>query len=262
MVNAFQFAAGNVPLSIVGPHLDRAILLLALCRGAFRDKTLSAPSLNGIAISLHRPPESIRRAALGLVHLGLCVKSGRGVRLSSDFVDQPEIRLLRSAVLCHFFQMLDRFETTGFALPGGIRAVQEDACLVAALDIYLSVFELTESRISEPMVLHVLGAITVGNAARILDDPVLAQRYGRADTVPPVELRVPVSLRSIAATTGFPYSTLWRHAVALEKAGLICKTEGGYLLGDIFMVAPQTSERSVEKIKYVRRVLHDLASGR
>jgi len=262
VVNAFQFAVGNEPLPIVGPNLERAVLLLALLRAALRDGTVVAPSFNGIALSLNRPRETVRRAGLGLVDLGLCVKSVRGIRLAPDFLDRPDMRLLRARVLRLFFVLLDRFEWSGFALPKDARAVSEDASVVAALDIYLSVFELTESRMSEPIVLHVLAAVTVGNAARIVDHPVLAMRYGYAETVPPDELRVPISLKSVVALSGLPYSTLWRHAVALEKAGLLRKTAGGYLLGDVFMNSAQTSARSVEKIKYVRRVLHDLASGR
>lgn len=258
VVNAFQFEVGQLPLSHTGLNLDRSILLLAFLRMALRHPGTTKVSLNGLATSLHRPAETMRRAAWGLAERGFCFPAPRGIRLADDFLTQVPVQALTQQVVAAFDRMLDRLEGDGFTLPPRVRDAGSRA--EAAIDIYLSAFELTESRLNEPMTLYILAAVTVGNASIVGGNPVLAEQYGYRHTVPPDALRRPVSLREIAGLDGFAYSTLWRTAVALEKQGLIRRTRSGYLLGDIFMDDPVTSDRSVEKIKYVRRILQDLST--
>lgn len=262
LVHEFQVAAGSVALVAVDRDLDRAVLLKMLHRQALRRPDDLTVSMNGMASSLQRPVETVRRSALELADAGLCERIARGVRRRPDFLAHPTIVASARELRMLFDYMLDGFELTGFTLPAGGRDAGEAATVAAALDIYLSVFELNELRFTAPMRLYLLGQIAVMNAAALTRDSVLGPAYGLDATVPPDALRRPAPLREIAARDGFPYTTIWRHAKAAAADGLIRRVRGGYLLSQVYMDNADTTKRRRERIRYVRRVLIDLAEGR
>lgn len=245
-----------------GRHFDRAALLLVLLRNTLRPPQDGRPSLSALAASLQRPRESIRRAGIALETQGLCVADKAGPHLPAGYATLPAMAALRDDILQLFDQMWQGFVDTGFHMPPLSPCVSADDRFAAALDVYLSVFELSEAPLATPMSLYVIGAISVLNAAGITHDPVLGPLYGYADTVPPAELRRPASLHVVADIDGFPYPTIWRQATAARLAGALRRVEDGYLIAKRYMDDPRTNHASLVKVLHIRRIMKDLAAGR
>lgn len=245
-----------------GRHFDRAALLLVLLRNMLRPPQDGRPSLSALAASLQRPRESIRRAGLTLETRGLCIHDAAGLRLPDGFATLPAITTLRDSILRLFDQMWEGFAQSGFDMPPLSPGVSIDDRFAAALDVYLSVFELSEAPLTTPMGGYVIGAIGVLNAAAITHDPVLGPLYGYANTVPPAELRRPASLHVVAGIDGFPYPTIWRHATAARLAGALHRVDDGYVIARRHMDDPHTNHSSLVRVLHIRRIMNDLAAGR
>lgn len=257
LINELQRNAMTAGLVLSDRKPERAVLFLALFRHALH---YGSPmfSRSALATSLGHSPETVRRQVGRLCTLGYCRQVGRNMHLVDDFLDKPEIVAAADGLATSFLRMADGLRTAGFDVPATIAALPTPQLVRAALDIYLSVHELAEERPTNLMDLYVLGAVTVANAARITHDPTLSLRYGYADTVPPDDLRAPISIRAIAAIDGMPYANIWRHTVAVEAAGLVRKVDKGYFLAVALINSPWVSERSRIKVGYVLRVIGDM----
>ncbi|KQM21449.1 hypothetical protein ASE73_15475 [Sphingomonas sp. Leaf24] len=261
LINHFQLHAGSAAMRAAGRHFDSGALLVLLLRNAVRSTPGGRCSISSLAASLRRPRESIRRASIALAGQGLCQADGDGLRLPDGFADLPAMIAMRDDVLALLRQMLDGFVHGGLTFPRAGVVPGDDALLAAALDVYLSVYELSEAPLVTPMGLYVVGAISVLNAAAITHDPELGHRYGFAHTIPPDDIRRPASLQAVAEIDGFPYPTIWRHATAARLAGALRRVPDGYLLGTRYMDDPHTNAASVVKVQHVRRILSDLMAG-
>ncbi|KQM30172.1 hypothetical protein [Sphingomonas sp. Leaf10] len=262
LINHFQLYAGSAALVATGRHFDRAALLLLLLRNTVRPSHEGRLNVSALAASLQRPRESIRRAGLALAGDGLCIANDAGLRLPEAFSTLPVFEVLRHTIVTLFDHMWQGFLDTGFELPPLPTDVNGDERLAAALDIYLSVFELSEAPLDTPMSLYVIGAISVLNAQALTHDPVLGPRYGFAHTVPPDELRRPATLQAVADIDDFPYPTIWRQATAARLVGALRRVPEGYLIAKRYMDDPRTNHASLVKVQYVRRILNDLAARR
>lgn len=262
LVNEFQLNASAAANRICEGDLDQAAALLLILRLCIRNPAILNLSVNAIAASLQRPAETMRRAVLALTERGFCTRSGRYSRRHPDFRGSPDVVDIADHIVRQFDHMIEGFERTGFELPAGIATSAPPAKLAAALDVYLSAFELSESGSIDPLSMLVLGAVSVANARRITHEPDLARRYGFDTTIPPDDVREPLTIKKFSTRFDVPYSTAWRRAKALEKIGALRRTPSGYLLADVYMDNPRTSALSREKIRYVRRTFQDLASGR
>ncbi len=260
LINEFQARGSSIGMKASGLDMTRSLTLLAMLRAALREPAVARVSVNRIATSLKQPVETLRRAALSLADAGFCERMDRGVQRVPEFLRLPAITTASGDLLAAFDIMVNGLEGLGLGATSPAQHEQSiSRTLAAALDIYLSAFELSESRICKPLTLYVLGVITVRNAGQITHNPILSVRYGSEKTVPPDILRCPVNVFEIADQDGLPATTLWRHVKALERSGAIRRVTGGYLLADVYLRDPGTSERSREKVAYVRRVLKDLA---
>lgn len=244
-----------------GRHFDSGALLVLLLRNALRSTQGGRCSISSLAASLRRPRESIRRASIALAARGLCWSDDDGLRLPDGFDERPSMIAMRGDVLALLHEMLEGFVLGGLTFPRPGVNPDDNARLAAALDVYLSVYELSEAPLVTPMGLYLIGAISVLNAAAITHDPELGHRYGFAHTIPPDDIRRPASLHAVADIDGFPYQTIWRHATAARLAGALRRVPDDYLLGTRFMDDPRTNAASVVKVQHVRRILSDLTAG-
>lgn len=74
-------------------------------------------------------------------------------------------------------------------------------------------------------------AIVRANTWGITSDPVLSVTYGGMDTVPPDELRTPVSVYALARQLKLPYETTRRYVLSLVEKGLCERVaEGGMIV--------------------------------
>lgn len=262
LLNAYQFRIGTMGWRAFDGQNIAMLLFFMIYRAALRDPDNYRISVNAIATSLRQSAETLRRAARVLVARELCRPAARGIERAPDFLDHPLTLEIGEHVEQLFEGILSDYRRSGLALPPGIGERSAPERIAAALDAYLSVLELTESRIIQPVVLHVTGAVTVLNAARFVEDVELGLLYGQDDTVPPAVLRRPATAQQVAAESGLPATTVWRHLSAACEAGILRREAAGYLLADQFMSNPVTSARSREKIEYFHRVFHHLAKGR
>jgi hypothetical protein len=73
-------------------------------------------------------------------------------------------------------------------------------------------------------------AVARGNLAQFLGDEDFERAYGALDTVPPDEMRRPVTIRGLADFLDFPYETVRRNVLRLTEKGLLVKRAGGYVV--------------------------------
>ena len=66
-------------------------------------------------------------------------------------------------------------------------------------------------------------AIMQANVRPISNDPKLGKTYGQLDTIPPDEMRWPVSVNALAESLKIPYETTRRHVNKLIKDGWCVK---------------------------------------
>lgn len=261
VINEFQLRAGSASFVAAGRDFHRSAVLMLMLRAALKGDGRRF-SLQAVAASLHRPRETVRRAGRALMVAGFCEIDRSSVHLVPAFETLPAVVRLSDDLDRIFRALVAGFEASGIALPADVAMHSARERVAAALDIYLSVFELSEVQPAQLMMLYLVGAVTVLNAARLTHDPDLSRRYEGAGDVPPDDLRRPASLRDVEALDGFPYSTLWRHAVLAEMLGILEKTPEGYLLARKYLTYSGLSRDPLEKVRYVRRVFHDLAAGR
>jgi hypothetical protein len=73
-------------------------------------------------------------------------------------------------------------------------------------------------------------AVVRGNLAQFLGDESFERAFGALDTVPPDEMRRPVTIRGLADFLDFPYETVRRNVLRLTEKGLLEKRAGGYVV--------------------------------
>ena len=73
-------------------------------------------------------------------------------------------------------------------------------------------------------------AVVRGNLAQFLGDEEFERTYGAIDTIPPDEVRRPVTIRGLAEFLDFPYETVRRNVLRLAEKGLLEKRAGGYVV--------------------------------
>ena len=69
----------------------------------------------------------------------------------------------------------------------------------------------------------IFAAILQANVRPIANDPKLGKAYGQLDTIPPDDMRWPVSVNALAESLKIPYETTRRHVNKLIKDGFCVK---------------------------------------
>ena len=264
LVNEYQLRVASVVLALTGRELYQVSTLLLIHRATIRDPSDLRVSFHGLAASLRRPSETVRRAVHGLVAHGFCERAERGVRRRPSFLAMPAIIAAEHRFREALGDLIDGLQRAGFALPAGLHDAPPSARVTAALDVQLCAVEFAQPGLGRPLDLYLLGVVSVLNAAKLTHDPALSQRYGTDHPVAPDALRCPATIADIAALDGFPRTTIWHRARAAEAAGALRRAPGGgYLLAEKFLHKdPSTAALDRSKIRYILRVFHDLAAGR
>ena len=227
LINAFQFTVGTANFRNLEGDFEAALLACAIHRQALSIGSVRKVSINGIATSFAQSTETLRRAGRALVERGLCRTTPRGIEIQFDFFANTHIVRMRDDLEIAFLDLLRAYRRSGLRLPENIEDRSRPAMIAAALDIQLSAQELSETRISRPTRLHVLGTVAVLNAALLTEDPALGLRYGHDATVPPDDFRLPVSAQTVARAIGLPRTTVRRHLDEAERGAQVRRVEGG-----------------------------------
>lgn len=255
LLNEFQFFTGNVLIPTVGLRFDRSIPALMLLRADRLGNQPQGVSTSSLAASFRHPRETIRRAMLELQEIGLVERAEEGWCLSRSR-DSAELReAVSSEILRHFGHFIEGLAPTGLLPLNDVRKACPAARLVAALDIYLSIFDFNMLSLRECRDLYLLVGISIMEMSRVTHCRELAHRYSSPDTLPPPSVTVPVTLKQVSSWHGFPASSVWRSARDLERHGALKRDGAGYRIGDVFTATPESRRWAVPMLQYVRRRL-------
>ncbi len=259
LLNEFQFFAGNVLIPTVGLRFDRSVPALMLLRADLLGNQPQGVSTSSLAASFRHPRETIRRAMLELQALGLIERAEKGWRLSRSSASAGLLEAVSQEILRHFGHFIQGLAPTGVLPDADVQEASAEARLIAALDIYLSIFDFNMLSLRDCRELYVLGGIAILETSRVTHSPELANRFSLPDTLPPPSLTLPVTLRQVSSWHGFPASSVWRSAIRLEQRGALKRDGGGYRVGDAFTATPESRRWAVPMLQYVRRRLADCA---
>lgn len=253
--NEFMQRAFRTAGELHGGNYKAAVMLLAIAQAAdghWIDETVRRAifrpvSVRALATSLFIPYETMRRSVGELVSAGLCVHIGReGVVVCSDAQTQAAVEKLHEVLAELFLQVLrelksikfcfDRFEQEieSIAVPGQVQFTADctrDTLALshsrAASDLFLRLIEAAGPAHSHHLVLTaVFAAIVAANQAAITHDRAAAWRYASEDSPVPDDLRVPVSVHTVALMLGMPVETTRRYVTLLIHEDKCRRIEG------------------------------------
>lgn len=187
---------------------------------------IRAITMRKMALSLGSAPETTRRHVKLLIDRGIFASSAQGVSLAATAANEALVRQYYLGVHDLFLRLIEDISATcdvdlpvnktpGFAI-GDI--------IERALDMLLLPIDTYRPAESSLLSFLLWGALTVVAVRGVTHDPVLSRRY--ADTIPPDDLRIAISLRELAAALSIPYATAWRQVQALQAKGLVTRLGG------------------------------------
>ncbi|NJC09315.1 hypothetical protein GGQ62_002313 [Polymorphobacter fuscus] len=174
-------------------------------------------SMSGIAASLGRPFETIRRHLRWLESAGVAVVDQRGAALAvtGDMTDHiaSYLAAVHDTMLLYGTDLADADDMLPVK-PGSVWAVPTVNVIERALDIVLVPFALQPMLLTNWCAGIVYLGIAYENIRTVKASPVLSRRYRYENT--PDALREPVPLLVVATRFGLPYATVWRSAQLLR----------------------------------------------
>jgi DNA-binding transcriptional ArsR family regulator len=134
---------------------------------------------------------------------------------------------------------------------------------LAALASIRCMLEIVEfSHIDAPLLAKLLlAAVVDANLVKLGRDPGLQARYARMDTMPPDELRRPVSINALAASLRQPFETVRRHIRWLEARGLCVATPNGVYVPAAVLVSPPFVALGQFRYSRIRRLQEELCAA-
>lgn len=104
----------------------------------------------------------------------------------------------------------------------------------------------------------ILRAIVAANTGHLDDDPETSARYASLDSVPPDELRRPVSVLSLSQSLGLPFETTRRHVNKLTQAGFCKRVAGGVVTPAATMRGPAEDQALLANMANLGRLFRAL----
>jgi hypothetical protein len=104
----------------------------------------------------------------------------------------------------------------------------------------------------------VFRAVVAGNIGYLDTQSPEAALYGDLDTVPPDNLRRPVSILSVSGTLGMPYETTRRHVRKLIASGLCRMERTGVIAPAERLVGPAEEAAILANLANLRRLFRGL----
>jgi hypothetical protein len=105
----------------------------------------------------------------------------------------------------------------------------------------------------------IFAAIVQANVRPISNDPKLAKTYGQMDSIPPDELRSPVSVNAVAESLKIPYETTRRHVNKLIKDGWCVKVgTRGVIVPASVIASPTMLKAGMQQYSHLMHFLGQL----
>lgn len=231
-------------------------------------RTMGRPvSGSAIAQSVRIPLTTVRRHVGELLAAGLVERRARGLVVAPSLFDERRLHDFVQADTAQLAGMLDALAFSGYAparhwsravldqVPPGVveRLIQTFA---------LRALETLSARYDGYLCGRIVAVVVTANARAIAGNPVLRARYADDMALPPDELRVPVSVRSLAQKMELPFETVRRRVAALEQAGTVERREGGVIVPGRVLATPeyrQNSQRIAAHFEQLTTTLLSLA---
>ena len=105
----------------------------------------------------------------------------------------------------------------------------------------------------------IFAAIMQANVRPISNDPKLGKTYGQLDTIPPDEMRWPVSVNALAESLKIPYETTRRHVNKLIKDGVCVKVANrGVIIPATVVGSPAMIKAAFQQYSHLMHFLGQL----
>ena len=269
LLNELQNKCGSALTHAFDGELDQGGLYALIAREAARraesgeaEKLL--PSINGLATSLSRPYETVRRHVHRLAERNIVCLTDRGVSLRSTPEHAEIMHQVRSAFVAHMQFFLKEMKRADLwvCTSEEERRLSDSEHFFAALDLYLCTLEFNAPQTRSWAELIVWGATLTINFQDIARDLALSRFYGAMEAVPPMGIRRPASVIEVSKASGLPLETVRRHLKSATLSGLICRVGSGYIVPADFLADPHVVRNAERILSYMRRVLNDLATGK
>ena len=267
LLNELQNDCGGIIGRAFDGELEMGQLFVLIMREDARRAGTAAgqgrhTSINGLATSLARPFETIRRHVHALSRRGLVVATPAGVMLTPAAACDPATIALREGMIGCFRFLIAELKRADVlsGVPAGDG--HEDAeCFLAAADLTLCALDYHAGHVRSWIELAVVGAVLILNNRSLNRDLVLSRRYAARDNVPPPEFRRPAKVAAIARQTGLPQGTVRRHLKQATSAGLVIVTPAGFIIANSWLDSEAVKEDARRILAYLRRVFRDLGAG-
>lgn len=190
-------------------------------------------SVYALARDLRLPYETVRRHVRKLKDLGVCVVETEGVMIPSWVFQFAGQRPGASNAERAIRDLVANAARSGVRIENRFQPVAGDVTLQATrlgTDYFIDSLGAIAQRLDLDVV-TVLIMLTVGvmNTEAITDDMELARIYGGLDTIPPDELRAPISAYAVSKFLMLSYETTRRTTLWLVELGLLARNAAGGL---------------------------------
>lgn len=220
---------------------------------------LRAPiSMNALASSLEIPFETVRRRVTALARERFCVFVEGGVIVPSAVLADP-------SYFADAFRVFQRLQAFYYEL-GDLELLGE---LPPGAELSAETFPVRAvARILGAYVLRAVEAL--GAMGDLLDGILLLEIFrGNVEGLSPHrpgpgevltdELRVPISILTLARRIGAPYETVRRHAAALLERGVVARVRGGLIVPARALEDPRLPAILAHNAANLRRLFATLA---
>jgi DNA-binding Lrp family transcriptional regulator len=227
-------------------------------------------SINAIAMSLNLPFETTRRRVAKMVKRGLCIRSPKGLRISTAIEFAPRL----TEIIAGNFEDLRRLRRDLRALAPGLtlepetdiagarsRLTNEEpyrAALRASMSFMLRFVEPISTLAGDLLDGIILLSISHANTLHVASDPVLTRLYASKETpIPDHELRA-IAVQSLARTLNLSFETTRRRVRALEAVHLVARRPEGVIVPSAVSDSPAMQHVRTATCGHLQRMYTEL----
>jgi hypothetical protein len=186
-------------------------------------------SARSLGRSIFLPHETTRRHAQALIEGGWVERTARGLTVPPGVVSGPRLRTVGLVLYAQLRATLTALAALSSPAPAFRLAPDRAPLSLVLTGEYL--LRWTELHIGPSRRLNanmlVYWTILQGNVRHLNHDPELQRLY--ADTLPPDEIRRPVSVQDVTDSLGIAYETVRQMTLAMQEVGLLARVRGGLI---------------------------------
>lgn len=229
-------ALGTVRANLAPIFADPELSARYAAAGAIPPDSLRRPvSIYAVAKSTGIPYETVRRHVRKLQGDGLCLAVDGGIILPAATIGGAGYQRALIETWEALLQFVIDAAATGLHGCSELRMDVPDTrreALRQTMSFFLDALEQSARALNlETLSVLVLRYVANANIVHLITDLELGRQYASLDTVPPDELRRPVSVYAVSKALLIPYETVRRHAKLLVEHGYIeRRPDGGMIM--------------------------------